>query len=320
MTTTVYQESSAERRDQQVGLSHVSIELGHLYAEDFNRGPGYLREHFQRVKPWIAAVSALHEARNGRKPRISTCFLIDDYFAPFGHPPTVFEALRSAADDSGVQLDYIARESGCAVADNVKAAELVLDKLTPEPPPNTTGARPPVEDSGWLANGERSGGSDQAMSYVPWTPPRENAPNRHSIFVDLELWDNPPGQGRRWSCTYLAAVWQLARLGVLRDERGDAIMQAYKVDEIPDRWADLPAVVQVNEDAKDFSAYRTFSILNSRYLPVELGTRVILNQVSIDENVLLQVVERAGRERILLEKAPVDRIEYTFVTEPAGVS
>jgi hypothetical protein len=311
--TVGYQESRAEHRTPQVPLSHVSIELGHLYAEDFERGPRYLAEHFRQVKPWMNAVIAHHEARTGRPPRVSTCYLVDDYFTPFGDPPKVFATLQEAAEESGIQIDYIARESGCAVADGVEAASLMLDKLTPEPVPNTTGARPPVSDIGWLANGERSGGSNQAMSFTPWTPPRENAPNRHSIFVDVELWDDR-GPQRRWACAYLAAVWQLARLGLLRDARGEAVLQAYKVDEIPDAWDKLPAVVQVDPTAKPFSAYRVFSILNSRYLPVELATRVILSQVSIDESVVLQIIERAHREKIMVDKATVDRIEYAFVS------
>ncbi|MDG4772708.1 SCO2522 family protein [Solwaraspora sp. WMMD792] len=313
MTVTVaYEESTAGPRMQQAALAHVSVELGHLYAEDFERGPDYLTEHFAQVRPWLEVVSAQQVARTGRPARLSTCFLIDDYFTPFGSPRQVFEQLQSAARASGVQLDHIARESGCVLADGVRLAELVLDKLVSEPTPNTTGARPPTAETGWLANGLRSAGTDQAMSFVPWTPPRENARNRHSIFVDVELWDDQ-GEDRRWACTYLAAVWQLARLGVLRDKDGDVAVQAYKVDELPDQWADLPAVVQVNPKANPFTAYRTFSILNSRYLPVELAARIVLGQVAIDDHIVLQILERARREGITLDKSTVGRIEYAFV-------
>jgi len=313
MTVTVgFQESRAESRAAQVALSHVSVELGHLYAEDFERGPEHLAKHFRQVKPWLDAVVSKHREQTGRDPRLSTCYLVDDYFTPFGDPAGVFSALQEAAAESGIQLDYIARESGCAEADGVNSAALMLDRLTPEPVPNTTGGRPSVTDSGWLANGGRAMGGDQAMTSVPWTPPRENAPNRHSVFVDVELWDDQ-GPERRWACTYLSAVWQLARLGVLRDDRGEPAIQAYKVEELPGDWGKIPAVVQVNPHAQPFSAYRTFSVLNPRYLPVELAARVILSQVVIDENVVLQIIERARRENITLEKATVDRIEYAFV-------
>lgn len=314
MTAIVdYQESDAERKSQQAALSHVSVELGHLYAEDFDRGPEYLVQHFRRVKPLLDVVKSLYETPSGKPLRLSTCFLIDDYFTPFGTPAKVFAGLQAAAAESGVQLDYIARESGCVVADEVRLAELVLDKLVAEPTPNTTGVRPSTSDSGWLANGERSGSSDQAMSYVPWTPPRENARNRHSIFVDVELWDDR-GKERRWACAYLAAVWQLARLGVLRDDEGYVAVQPYEVEELPERWTELPAVVRVNHNAKPFSAYRTFSILNSRYLPVEHATRVILGQVGVDDSVFMPIWERAAQEQITLAKETVDRIQYAFVS------
>ena len=66
--------------------------------------------------------------------------------------------------------------------------------------------------------------------------------------------------------------------------------------------------------AQPFSAYRTFSVLAPRYLPVELAARVILSQVVIEENVVLQIIERARREGITLEKATVDRIGYAFTS------
>lgn len=316
MTTDVaFRETTAEPRTEQVALSHVSIELGHLRAEDFARGEQYLVDHFRRVKPWLTGVEAMYESQLGQAPRISTCFLIDDYFAPFSDPEKVFGQLQRAAELTEVPLDYIARESGCDVADGVRVADLVLDQLVSEPPPNSTGLRPPTQETGWLSNGERSPGSGtgQAMTYQPWRAPKENAPNRHSIFLDVELW-NRERDGRKWACAFLAAVWQLARLGLIR-YRGEVAMQTFRVEDLPEVWSDLPAVVKLNDRAKPFSAYRTFSILNSRYLPVEHATRAILGQVPIHPTVLAKLLDRAAAEGITLSKETVERTEYTFICD-----
>mgnify|MGYP001097357433 CR=1 FL=1 len=48
-----------------------------------------------------------------------------------------------------------------------------------------------------------------------WQPPQETAARNHSVFMDVELWSEKDGR-RLWSCPFLAAVWQLARLGLLR--------------------------------------------------------------------------------------------------------
>ena len=67
---------------QSVPLSHLSIELGHLYMEDFAAGPGAAA---RAVRAGRAVggdrAASLAGAVRGRPARISTCFLIDDYFA-----------------------------------------------------------------------------------------------------------------------------------------------------------------------------------------------------------------------------------------------
>jgi hypothetical protein len=84
----VFHEVAAERRPESVPLSHLSIELGHLYREDFTAGLD-LQQHFARIAPWVNAGRQAYAERQqsqhgqqGRKTRarISTCFLIDDYF------------------------------------------------------------------------------------------------------------------------------------------------------------------------------------------------------------------------------------------------
>lgn len=139
----VFRETAAEPRTQSVPLAHVSLELGHLYMEDFEAGPERLREHFARVRPWADAVRASAAVGAGC-PRISTCFLIDDYFTRFSSPAELIPVLLAEAGDAGLTIDYLARESGCAVADGVAVAEAVEHRLVESPPAGSDGSRPPA--------------------------------------------------------------------------------------------------------------------------------------------------------------------------------
>jgi hypothetical protein len=308
-------EVAAERRTASAPLSHVSIELGHLYMEDFEAGPERLREQFRRVAPWAATVrSGWQDRVPGRRARVSTCFLIDDYFSRFSTPAELIPMVLEAAAESDLTIDYLARESACAASDGVELAKLVEDRLVDDPSPDTNGSRPPVKETGWLCNGARSPqvGSVQAMGKAHrWAPPVQNAKRGHSIFVDVELWDENGGK-RTWSCPFLAAVWQLLRLGLLRTQGRLPLQPVPRENSFPDDWESLPAVIQLNPAATPFSAYTTLSVLSPRFLPVELAVRTILSQVAVDGDVLEQVVARSGGEGIRLEEELVDRISYVF--------
>ncbi|GAA5195305.1 SCO2522 family protein [Rugosimonospora acidiphila] len=312
-----FREASAQPRVEQLPLSHVSIELGHLYMEDYAAGIDGLRANFQRVAPWVeAARRACQQSIGDRRSRISTCFLVDDYFGPFGSPRLIVPDLIRAAADAGLEIDYLGRESGCASADGVPVAQLVEDQLVVEPAPTTDGSRPPATEVGWLSNGQRSPvpGQGGAMGVISqWKPPVENAANRHSIFVDVELWDEKYDSARTWSCPFLASVWQLLRLGMLRNLGEGVAVPQPRPDELPERWDELPALLKLNPSAAPFSAYRTFSVLANRFLPVEHAVRTILGQVNVTGVVAAQVAERADREGVTLPPELVERIEYAFV-------
>lgn len=331
----VFREASAERRVASVPLAHLSIELGHLYMEDFAAGPQHLRQCFQQAAPWAnAARQACADGlpsqrtqpgrygREGRRARarISTCFLVDDYFTRFSSPAELVPELMSAAHEAGLEIDYLARESGCADADGVTLARLVEDRLVADPPPDTNGSRPPAAEVGWLCNGQRSpaSGAAEAMDAIPrWTPPTQNAARRHSIFLDVELWDESNGR-RIWSCPFLAAVWQLLRLGMLRHD-GESVAAAQQLEgAFPNDWDELPAVTQLNPTAAPFSAYRTLSVLSTRFLPIEHAVRTILSQTAVDRDVLGQVMARSRSEGIELPLELVDRIDYVFAGVSAG--
>ncbi|MET8152146.1 SCO2522 family protein [Actinoplanes sp. NPDC049668] len=313
----VFTEESATPVVRKVALSHLSIELGHLYMDDFRAGEQRLRDHFRRVLPWVrtAEQACTAEVPRGR-PRVSTCFLVDDYFTRFGTPAEVVRALVGAAEESGLTIDYVARESGCAAADGVDLATLVRQHLVAEPPEGDNGGRPATAVSGWLSNGERAGGTGATAAMAaprPWQPPRQSAVQNHSIFVDIELWNGPTAEVL-WSCPFLAAVWQLQRLGLLR-HLGEPVAEPRPgtADDLADDWDRMPAVVQLNPRAAPFRAYRTFSALDARFLPIELAVRTILGQVAVDAAVSAQVRERAEGEGLTLPAEVVDRIRYAFL-------
>ncbi|MFJ8579593.1 SCO2522 family protein [Micromonospora sp. NPDC093277] len=318
-----FQEAAAVRRTESVPYSHLSVELGHVYAEDFGDGGRELQRKFERIADWAQAIPAL--ARRGlrpqRQPRVSTCFLVDDYFHRFGNPREVIPQVQEAAASQGLVLDYVARESTFARHDDVELAQLVVDTLVVEPPRHTNGSRPPLNESGWLSNGMRSPGHVDvpapAMTLpLPWTPPVQSGDPRHSIFVDVELWSNEPN-GRVWACALLASVWQMTRLGVLR-HRGETVAQPYRLpagEPLPTEWDELPAIVQLNPLATPFCAYRTVTLMDTRYLPVELAVRTILGQVAVPPAVARQVAKRASGEGLELPSELVDRLSYVFIGE-----
>ncbi|MYV47849.1 SCO2522 family protein [Streptomyces sp. SID2888] len=322
MTESVFQETTAQPRTLSVPLSHLSLELGHLYMEDFEAGPERLREHFAEVRIWVEAARAAAARRaGGRRPRISTCFLVDDYFTRFSTPAELVPVVLEEAARAGLVIDYLARESGCAVADKIEIAESVAHRLVESPPPGSHGSRPPVSQTGWLANGQRTPTSRSAMGEVTgWQPPQETAARNHSVFMDVELWSEKDGQ-RLWSCPFLAAVWQLARLGLLR-HLGEPVLtpRPWNGGDFPYDWDRLPPLLQLNPTAAPFCAYRTCTLMANRFLAVEDAVRLILDQVDVDSGALRQVAERSAREGAAVPAAVAQRAGYVFYEEPAHAS
>jgi hypothetical protein len=327
---TEFLETSANPRIESLPLSHVSVEVGHLYMEDLVAGESAVRRTFAAAGPWVRAARTPQAIGCEKKTvRLSTCFLIDDYFSRFASPAEVIPMVLAAAKREDLEIDYLARESACALAGDgdpagISPASLTLGSLVTEPAPGTTGGRPPLTETGWLTNGQRSPSTtrEEAMTRRgPWQPPRENARRRHSIFIDVELWDERDGR-RTWSCPMLAAVWQLMRLGLLRDQGRTVVTPQDWTDPLfPDRWDELPPIVRLNPRATAFSAYTTLSVLSPRFLPVELAVRTILGQFAPDPAVFTDATSRAGRDAMPLPAELVDRIRYVFAapgeTDPA---
>ncbi len=322
---TEFLETSAEFKVESLPLSHVSVEMGHLYMEDFIDGEGAVRRAFAAAAPWVRTTRTPQAVGCEKKSvRVSTCFLVDDYFSRFSSPAAVIPMVLAAAKQENLEIDYLARESACADANGLSLASLTLGRLVTEPVPGTTGGRPPLTETGWLTNGQRSPSTSRGEAMVihrPWQPPQESARRRHSIFIDVELWDERDGS-RTWSCPMLAAVWQLLRLGLLRDQGRPAVTpQDWADPQFPDSWDDLPPVIRLNPKATAFAAYTTLSVLSPRFLPVELAVRTILSQFACDQAILAEASDRAARDAMRLPAELVDRIRYVFAapgdTDPA---
>ncbi|MGV9677584.1 SCO2522 family protein [Nocardia sp. NPDC003482] len=329
-----YSESTENTKMEEVALSHLSIETGHFYMSDLRNGEDNIRSQFQYVARLVDFHTQDAETRFGKGARVSTCFLIDDFFGPSTKPAKILDKLLGVAAECKLSIDYLAREAGCALAPvyvdglptttPIPLADVVTSRLVPEPIENTSGKRPPDIDSGWMCNGRRSSDFDpiQAMRKQPYREPVQNGRREHSIFLDVQLWDKVSRAGaddRRWSCPLLAAVWQLLRLGMLR-YNGAAVARphAWKPsDGWPDTWSEMPTVTQLNPAAKPFAAYRALSILPRRYLGIEHAVHTILDHVDIDRDVYDQIMNRAARESVTvrLPRDVTDRLSIMLLDE-----
>jgi len=334
--STVYREAGEQVRPANIELSHVSIETGHFRMKELKNDSGAIRAQFQRVARLVELHTAAAKDEFGKSARVSTCFLIDDYFWPYTDPSEILGQILGVAREYGLTIDYLAREAACAesplyVADrptghSIPLAAMAASWIVAEPVPATTGGRPPDVESGWLCNGRRSSeyefDSKQAMQLTKYRPSEELANWEHSIFLDVELWSDKIGKDgvkeTRWSCPYLASIWQLLRLGMVRYDGGPAVQPQPGGARWPDTWAEMPAVVQLNPRAAPFAAYQTLSILPQSYLKIENAVRMIVDHIHIDEEILAQTIARGARDGVIIPRQLTKRMEHVFVSEVAA--
>ncbi|MFC3962435.1 SCO2522 family protein [Nocardia jiangsuensis] len=307
-----YSEATEQPWIAPVPLSHLSIEVGHFYLNQITNEPERVRSEFRRMVPLVTAFTESARVQFGPNARVSTCYLVDDYFQPESDPLDTLPRLLAAADEAGLVIDYLARESGCAkssafvdgvpVGAPIPIAEMVAARIVSEPAPPDNGGRPPTAQSGWLCNGRRSSDHDptQAMRTRRYRPPEEFGRREHSIFLDVELWSAGLAEGApvtRWSCAFLAAVWHLLRLGMLRYQ-GAAIVnpQPRRGEPWPRRWREVPPVVQLNPTAAPFAAYQTLSMLPKRYIGIEHAVRVVLDHLDLDDDLVNIIVAQGAAE------------------------
>jgi hypothetical protein len=208
---------------------------------------------------------------------------------------------------------------GVPLGEPIPVAEMVAARIVAEPAPPDTGRRPPTAQSGWLCNGRRSSEHEpaQAMRGRTYEPPEEFGRREHSIFLDVQLWSTQLVDGvtvTRWSCPFLAAVWHLLRLGMLR-YHGAAVVdpQQWHGEPWPRRWHEVPPVVQLTPDAAPFAAYQTLSMLPKRYLGIEHAVRLVLDHLDLDEDVLAQVIATGAAEGVVVSRKISERLSHLLL-------
>lgn len=321
----VFTERNQGTTVQNLPLSHLSIEVGHFYMEDLENGVEPIRRQFERVKPWLDAAMATVVCGE-EKPRVSTCFLVDDYFQPWPDASEIMKKLLTTATEVGVPIDYVARESSCARRlDGFGVAELVARRILEEPEPeNSTGGRPPTAHTGWLSNGRppREATVLNVMEAHDWEAGQEYGKRNHSIFLDVELWKDRAEPGadeeevlsqRLYSIPFLAAVWQLVRLGLLRKDGTPALEVTDWDGHWSDEWSQFPDIVRVRPQAKPFYAYRSLNIMPQHFLGIEHAVRTIIDHVLLDQPVVESLSLRAQDKKIFLPAAVADRISHHFL-------
>ncbi|WP_067664918.1 SCO2522 family protein [Nocardia miyunensis] len=329
--STGYSEATEQAKIANVELSHLSIETGHFYMKDLTDGLEPIRTQFRRVQKLVDLYTEATRAEFGNSARVSTCFLIDDYFGPNTDPTEVLAKILGVAQEYGLTIDYLAREASCwespqyvdgqPTGHSVPLAEMIASWIVAEPVPATTGGRPPDVESGWLCNGRRSSEYDskQAMQLSEYRPSEELGRREHSIFLDVELWNEnirkDGSKNIRWSCPYLASIWQLLRLGMVRYDGGPVVQPQPRGTGWPERWWEMPSVVQLNPKAAPFAAYQTLSILPQSYLKIEHAVRMILDHVHLDEELVAQTLARGAREGVEIPRELTRRLQHVFINE-----
>jgi hypothetical protein len=303
-----------------VPFAHLSIETGHLYLRQL-ADPVFVRNQVAAVVPRVATAVEEARAAHGKDARISTCLMIDDYNVnpadPKPGPAVAVAMLKEAMRDTGLRLDYLARESGCVSASSMfypdarsraPLAEIVLGLITPEPIEGSNGSGSSPLLSGWVSNGRRSEEAGAAMDAIEWRQPEEYGNHGHSVLIDAELYNDrvaaaaDPGGGKRiervWSCSMLTAVWHLLRLGLLRnDGRRVAVpCDITAVTDLPRTWEEMPTVVRLNAGAAPFCAYRAVSILPSAASVTEVAADVVMNHISLVDEAFELATKAAAAE------------------------
>lgn len=314
-----YSERGEQVQIEQVPLSHLSLEVCHFSVYQIAHDMDQVLRRLRAIVPLVDTFIAAARAEFGSRVRVSTCYVLDDYTEPNTDPRAVLGKLLTAADETGLRIDYLARQSGCAVVvprgDGVPSgapiqlAELVAASLVAESGVSSSpGDRPAAAASGWLSNGRRSVDEPAQQTWmVPFRPAQEFGHGDHSIFLDVRLWTRSAEtvNGRtetriRWSVPMLAAVWQLLRLGVLRRGGAAVVRPQLCAPEagFPNHWQELPEIIQLAADAPPFAAYRTMSIVPKNRVALVHSIQMILDHLDLDRAVVDQLIARGAAEQV----------------------
>ncbi|HSW75164.1 MAG TPA: hypothetical protein VLG16_04855 [Candidatus Saccharimonadales bacterium] len=242
----------------------LSIEPGHYYANAFSRNATPpLADRFASTRLWVETAES--ELKQDTGEEASTVFLIDDYTCNF-KPQRIIPQIRDAAEQSGLRIDYLAREAAC-----VPLAGFILGQLD-------------ITDNFTKELGitrQFQGTLEGAGRWDTWD-------GRLQFGGDLYY----KHAKNEWACAHLASVWQLLRLGVLRHPDFD---KPFLLDgELPPwkKWDEVPGLIQLNPDAAPFQARETFSILPKAYIGVENLVKKIIANLALPNEASLPVDQR----------------------------
>jgi hypothetical protein len=282
-------------------MAHLSVEIAHVYLGELTEktASDAVAAAIDRVSPVVDRMIKDH----GRT--VSTCILIDDYFESKGPTPEQAVGIfRNVAARAGFRLDWIAFEADCAVA-----ADYFFDNLYPQPifgesshgelygEPN----RLSRSGQSWISNGDptRETKAPRSRRFLgeeaKYLPGKVRPEIATSIALDVEIAKAEPqsdDSALLWSCPFLAACWQLIRLGCWREPSGGMLA--------PKR------LLAVSDLPPPFFARRTLSHLPSRYLRVEHAVQVILAQLAIDDRARMEIDPHTKQFEIR------EYIEYAF--------
>jgi hypothetical protein len=160
------------------------------------------------------------------------------------------------------------------------------------------------------------------MKAHAWGAPLEYGRRNHSIYVDVELWRDGAELGvdkeellnkRQYSCPFLASVWQLVRLGLLRADGAPALEVTDFDGEWKQEWSQLPDIVRVNPSAMPFYAYQSLSIMPQNFLPIETAVRTIIDHFMVQPDVMESLDVRAAEKNIALPAVISERMSHHFL-------
>ncbi len=235
--------------------AHVNVEFGHFYADVPTSSR--MRRHVREGER--TAVEALHLARAFRDRGLgcSTSILIDNYNQ---RSKLTVQDVQDLTSSWPLQPDYLVWE-----ADLVQLAGILANQLDPAYVMTDGFSRYLVTQGHDLemsdVEPEGEGSLDQlyfALSRTGTTL-RPTAPMSNFYYrmqVALQYASSQHGE-TLFSCPMLTAAWHLARLGV-------------------GGFEELPYST-LRDGALPFTAEQVYSVLPSRYLPVEAEVRTILS-------------------------------------------
>ena len=163
------------------------------------------------------------------------------------------------------------------------------------------------------------------MEAHTWEAPLEYGRINHSIYVDVEMWRDGAEPGadredvlnrRQYSCPFLAAVWQLVRLGLLRKDGVPALEVTDFDGTWKSEWSQFPDIMRVNPNAAPFYAYESLSIMPQNFLPIETAVRTIVDHFQVQQDVMAKLDRRAQQENIAVPAVISQRMSHHFL--PGG--